>query len=100
MPEEFQPYFYLSHKDTTVAKPGKIIGLFLIVVFFVLLLLKLIGRLQISWAALGLIFLFAIFSVFIGGLIKKDKNKANEEEEPQTREPKDPPQITEEGHSL
>ncbi|MEK6968144.1 MAG: hypothetical protein AABX51_05940 [Nanoarchaeota archaeon] len=100
MPEEFQPYFYLSHKDLNSPQPGKVIGFLLLFVFFILLLLKLLGRWALSWPALLTILVFAIISLYIGKIIHHEKNSDNKEEEPDAHEPKDPPQIIEEGHSL
>lgn len=99
MAEEFQPYFYLSHNDVKSPKPGKIIGFLLFVLFFVLLFLKIFAHFGVSWYGIGLVLGFAIISLLLGRIIHQEK-KEEKESEPQTHEPKEPPQLIEEGHSL
>ncbi len=102
MAEEFQPYFYLSHKDIKTPQPGKIIGFLLLFVFLILLFCKLVFRWPLSWQGLLLILGFAVISIFLGKVIHKGK-KAEPDDDDQKeppREPRDPPQIVEEGHSL
>ena len=87
MAEEFQSYFYLSHRDLHSPKPGKIVGYLLIVAGIILMVMKLLG-LDISWSVIFLVIAIGASSVYIGKVahhVQKD-SKPDPEDFEETEE--------------
>jgi len=82
--EEFQPYFYLSHKDIHNPKPGKMVGVLLILSSIFLIVFKITGA-SFSWTAIALILAIGFSSLFLGKIVhhqnKDDHRKDIEETE-------------------
>ena len=75
MPEEFQPYFYLTQSDFKAPQPGRVIGILLIFASFILLLMKVFFGWRFSWGVILIVFGIGIASIYLGKVIQKQKEK-------------------------
>lgn len=83
--EEFQPYFYLSHKDLHNPKPGKMVGVLLILSAILLVFFKATGA-KFSWTIIVLILAIGFTSLYLGKIVHHQQhrgkmNESNEETE-------------------
>ncbi len=72
--EEFQPYFYLSHKDIHDPKPGKMVGVLLLLSAVFLVFFKITGA-TFSWTVILMIFAIGFSSLYLGKIVHHHQNK-------------------------
>jgi len=81
--EEWQPYFYLDHRDLHPSNPGKAIGLIILLFSLVLLVLWFLNIRIVSLYLIPIYFLFGLVCLFLGRIIHYER----QEEAPPKEEP-------------
>lgn len=73
--EEWQPYFYLDHRDLHHGQPGKVIGLLIIFTGLIFLILQLFN-INLASISLTLLYIgFGVICLFLGKIIHHEKQQ-------------------------
>lgn len=73
--KEWQPYFYLNHRDFHPNNPGKAIGLIILIFSMVLLVLWFLGIHVVELYLIPLYIVFGLICLFIGRIVHYERQE-------------------------